>query len=115
MTDNLPVRTFSNKTEEKTLFEIKTGSYIKLLMTETMKLLGSTRNKLTKDKNCEKVPHLEIAKVVIAYCNIVNNDYQRDSRLFYIFVPNRSFCRLLNITPKSFIFLKPFNSEFYKL
>ena len=52
MTDNLPVRTFSNKTEEKTLFQIKTGSYIKLLMTETMKLLGSTRNKLTKDKNC---------------------------------------------------------------
>ena len=112
MTDNLPIRTFSNKAEEKTLFKIKTGSYVKLLMTKTMKLLGSTRNKLTKDTNCEQVPHLEIAKVVTAYCNIVNNDYQRDSRLFDIFVPNRSFFRLLNITPKNVILLKPFNSEF---
>ena len=48
-----------------------------------MKLLGSTKNKITKDKNCENVPHLEITEVVIVHCNIVNNDYQEDSSLVH--------------------------------
>ena len=43
-----------------------------------MKLLGSTKNKITKDKNVENVPHLEIKKIVLVDCNIVNNDYQQD-------------------------------------
>ena len=45
-----------------------------------MKLLGSTENKITKDKNCENVPHLKITEVILVQCNIVNNDYQQDSR-----------------------------------
>ena len=45
-----------------------------------MKLLGSTENEITKDNNGENVPHFEIAEVVLVYCNIVNNDYQQDSR-----------------------------------
>ena len=40
-----------------------------------MKLFGSTDNKITKDKNGENVPHLEIKEVVLVYCYIVNNDY----------------------------------------
>ena len=48
-----------------------------------MKLLGSSENKLTKHKNGENVPHLEITEVVLVHCNIVNNDYQQDSRLSY--------------------------------
>ena len=44
-----------------------------------MKLLGSTGNKITKDKNSENVPHLEITEVILVYCNIVNNDYQQDN------------------------------------
>ena len=44
-----------------------------------MKLLGSAENKITKDKNGESLPHLEIAEVVLVHCNIVNNDCQRDS------------------------------------
>ena len=56
-----------------------------------MKLLGSTENKITKDKNGENVPHLEITEVVLVHCNIVNNDYQQDSRVLYIFVTNKSF------------------------
>ena len=43
-----------------------------------MKLLGSTKNKITKDKNGENVPHLEITEVVSVHCNIVNNDYHQD-------------------------------------
>ena len=43
-----------------------------------MKLLRSTKNKITKDKNGENVPHLEITEVVLVRCNILNNDYQQD-------------------------------------
>ena len=46
------------------------------------------------------------------YCNIVNKNYQQDSRVLYTFVPNKSFGQLLDISPKNFIFLKTFNSEF---
>ena len=52
-----------------------------------MKLRGRNENKITKDKNGENVPHLETTEVVLVHCNIVNNDYQQDSRVLYIFVP----------------------------
>ena len=81
-------------------------------MPETMKLFRSTKSKKNKDKNGENVSHLEITELVLIYCNIVNNDYQQDSRVFYTFVPNKSFGQLLDISPKNFIFLKTFNSEF---
>ena len=77
-----------------------------------MKLLGSNKNKITKDKNGENVSHLEITEVVLAHCNIVNNDYQHDFRVLYTFVPNKSFGGLLEISPTSHIFLKTFNSEY---
>ena len=55
-----------------------------------MKLLGSTENKITKDKNGENVPHLEITEVVLVHCGIVNNDYQQESRVLYtLFQINR--------------------------
>ena len=56
-----------------------------------MKLLGGTENKIATDKNGENVPHLEIAEVVLVHCNIVNNDYEQDSRILYTFVPKRPF------------------------
>ena len=77
-----------------------------------MKLLRRTKIKITKDENGENVPRLEITEVVLIHCNIVNNDYQQDSRVLYTFVPNRSFDDLLDISPKNIIFLKTFNSEF---
>ena len=52
-----------------------------------MKLLGSTKNKINKDKNGENIPHLKITEVVLVHCNIVNSDYQQDSRILYTFVP----------------------------
>ena len=66
-----------------------------------MKLLRSTQSKVTKDEN-----------VVLIHYKIVNKDYQQDSRVLYTFVPNKSFDQLLDISPKNFIFLKTFNSEF---
>ena len=77
-----------------------------------MKLLGSTENNITKDKNAEHVPHLQITDVVLVHCNIVNNEYQQDSRVSYTFIPNKSFGNLLEIAPTSFIHLKTLNSEF---
>ena len=77
-----------------------------------MKLLGSTENKITKDKNGENVPHLEITEVVLVHCNIVNNDYQQDSRVLYTVVPNKPSGSLFEISPTNHIVLKTFNSEF---
>ena len=80
-----------------------------------MKLLGSTKNKITEDKNVENVPHLEITEIVLVYCDIVNNDYKQDSRVLYTFVPNKPYGSLLEISPTSHIFLKTFNSEYSKI
>ena len=80
-----------------------------------MKLLGSTESKITKDENGENVPHLEIVELVLAHYNLVNNNYQQDSRILYTFVPNKPFGSLLEISPTSHIFLKRFNSEFQEI
>ena len=53
-----------------------------------MKLLGSTESKVTKNKNGENLPHLDIVKIVLFHCNLVGNNYQQDSRILYTFVPN---------------------------
>ena len=76
-----------------------------------MKLLGSTKNKVTKDKNEENVPHLEITEVVLLHCDIATNDYQQDSGVLYTFIPNKQFSSLLEISSTNHIFLKTFNSE----
>ena len=57
------------------------------------------------------MPHLEITEELLVHCNIANNDHQYDSRVLYAFVPNKSFGQSLDIYPKKFIFLKPFNSK----
>ena len=110
--DKLSVQIYVNKVENRVTFKIKNGYSLELLTPETMKLLGSTENKITKDKNGENVPHLEITEVVLVHCNIVNNDYQQDSRVLYTFVPNKPFGSLLEISPTNHIFLKTFNSEY---
>ena len=83
-----------------------------VLTRETMKLLGSTENKITKDKNGENVTHLEVTEVVLVHCNIVNNDCQQDSRVLYTFVRNKQLGSILEICPTNHIFLKIFNSEY---
>ena len=80
-----------------------------------MKLLGSTKNKITKDKNSENEPHIVITEVVLIRCNIVNNDYQQDSRVLFTFVPNKPSGNLLEISQANQIFLKTFNSEYDKM
>ena len=111
-TDNPSVQIFVNKIENRVTFKIKDGYSLEILTPEAMKLLENTKIKITKDKNGENVPHLEITEVVLVHCNIVNNDYQQDSRGLYTFVPNKLFGSLLEISPTNYIFLKIFISEF---
>ena len=77
-----------------------------------MKLVGSTKSKITKDRNGENAPHLEITEAVLIHFNIDNIHYQQSVRVLYTFVSNKSFGQLLGISPNNFIFLKTFNSEF---
>ena len=110
--DKPSIQIYVNKIENRVTFKIKNGYSLELLTSETMKLLGSTKNKIIKDENDENVPHLEITEVILVHCNIVNNDYQQDSRVLYTFVPNKPFGSLLEISPTNHIFLKTFNSEY---
>ena len=89
-TDNPWIRTYINKIKNRITFKVKAGYYRDFLTPETMKLLGSTKSKITKDENGENVPHLELTEVVLVHCNIVNNNYQHDSRVLYTFIPNTS-------------------------
>ena len=99
-----------NKIHNRITFKTKTRYHLELLTPEIMKLLGSTENKITKDKNGENVPHLEITEVILVHCNIANNDYQKDSRVLYKSFPNKQLGPLLEISPTNFIFLKTFDS-----
>ena len=113
--DNPSIRMYINRIENRITFEIKNGCYLELLTPETMKLLGSTESKINKDKNSENVPHLEIVELVLVHCNLVNNDYQQDSRILFTFVPNKSSGSLLETSPTNQVFLKSFNSEFQEV
>ena len=80
-----------------------------------MKLIGSTKSKITKDENGENgdnLPYLEITEVALIHCNVVTNSYQKTSRALYTFVPNKSIGQLPDIPSKNFISLKTFDSKF---
>ena len=66
---NPPIRIYVNKIENRIAFKIKTGYYLVLLTPETVKLLGSTESKVTKDKNSKNVLHLGITEAVLVHCN----------------------------------------------
>ena len=104
--DDPSIRIYVNKIENRITFKIKTGYYLELLIPETMELLGSTKSKITKDKNRENLPHLEVVELVILHCSLVNNNYQQHLRILYTFVPNKTFGSLLEISPTNHIFLK---------
>ena len=80
-TVNPSIRIQTNKTENRITFKIKTG-YLELLTPETMKLFGNTKSKIAKDKNSKNVPYLEINEVVLIHCDVVNNSFQQNSRVY---------------------------------
>jgi hypothetical protein len=50
--------------------------------------------------NLPNTPQLENVKNVLVHCNLVYNEYQRDSALLYNFTPNSSHGSLLSIEPR---------------
>ena len=71
--------------------------------------------KVNKDRNDENVSNVEVIDVLLVHCNIANNNYQRDSRVLYTFIPNKLFDKLLDIIPKNLIFLRHLNENFHIL
>ena len=112
LTENPPVQIYPNKIKNRIVFKIKTGYKLELLTPETMKLLGSTKKDVDKDKDGEIVPKLESAEVVLVHCNLVNNDYQHTSKVLFSFVTNKQFGQLINISPHSLTMMNTVNTEF---
>ena len=112
LNDNPSIKIYSNKVTNRIVFKIKNGCKLELLTPETIKLFGSTKNIVDKDKNGENVPKLEIVKVVLVHCNLVKNHYQHASKVLFSFVPNKKFGKLLNISPHVFTMMNTINTEF---
>ena len=85
--ENAPILIHSNTINDRIVFKIKSRYKLELLSKETMKLLGSTKDIIDKDKNSENVARLENVEVVLVHCNLVNNAYQQHSRVLITFVP----------------------------
>ena len=109
--ENPSVQTYPNKIKNRIIFKIKNGYKLELLTSEMMKLLGSTKKVVDKDKNGENVPKLEIVEVVLVHCNLVKNDYQHTSKVLFTFVPNKKFDQL-NISPHAFTMMNTVDTEF---
>ena len=97
LTENTPRQIYPNKIKNRIIFKVKKGYKLELLSPETMKLLGSTKKDIDKDKN-EDVPKLESVEVVLVHCNLVNNSYQQASKVLSTFVPNKQFDQLITIS-----------------
>ena len=104
-----------NRIKNRIVFKIKTGHKLELLTPETMKLLGSTKKDVDKDKDGENVPKLESVEVVLVYCNLVKNDYQHTSKVLFTFVPNKQFGQLINISPHFLTMMNTVNTEFFSV
>ena len=85
---------------------------LELQTRETIKLFCSTEKLIDKTKNWENVPSLGVVEVVLVQCNLVDNQYQRKSKVLYTFTPSKSYAYLLNVEPRNLVFLKTYNTEF---
>ena len=109
------MQVYPNKIKNSIVFKIKTGYKIELLSPEAMKLLGSTKKDVDKDKDGENVPKLESVEVVLVHCNLVNNSYQKASKVLFTFVPNKQFGHLITILPHLLTMLKTTSAEFQSI
>ena len=112
LTENPPIQIYPNKIKNRIVFKVKTGYKLQLLSPETMKLLGSTKKDVDKDKDGEDVPKLESVEVVLVHCNLVNNSYQKASEVVFTFLPDKKFDQLIAISPHLLTMLKTTSAEF---
>ena len=101
---NEPILIYANTINNRIVFKIKIGYKLELFSKETMKLLGSTSSIIDADRNSENVPKLENVEVVLVHYNLVNNSYQRHSRVLFTFVPTKKYGQLTSISPHSLVF-----------
>ena len=97
LAENPPVHIYPNKIKNRIVFKIKDGYKLELLTPETMRLLGSTKKDVDKNKNEEIVPKLESVEFVLVHCNLVKNDNKHISKVLFSFVPDKQFELLINI------------------
>ena len=112
ITTTSQVLIYVNAINNRVAFKIKTGYKLELLSKETMRLLGSSTNTIDAEKNGELLPKLEGVDIVLVHCNLVNNTYQKASRVLFTFVPNKSYGQLKITIPHPLIMLKTVNTEF---
>ena len=106
---------YHDKIRNRTAYVIKNKYYIKLPTKEIRHLLGISKEKIEGSDYGDLVPQIEPVTAVLVNCNIVDNEYQRNSKLLYSFVPDKPFGSLLHIEPKSEIFAKTFAGGFYDI
>ena len=86
-----------------------------MLSAETMKLWGSTKKDVDKEKDREDVSELESVEVVLIHCNLVNNSYQQESKVLFTFLPNKQFDQLITISPHLLTMLNTTNGKFQSI
>ena len=102
--DKPSIGLYVNKIGNRITFKIKAECYLELLTPEAIKLLESAKNEITRRQKWWKCTTFWNYRTALVHCNIVNNDYEQDSRVFYTFVPNKPFGSLLDVFPKNHIF-----------
>lgn len=99
---------YINKIGNRVTFKLRTGVTLEFMTPQTQALLGSFTETVTGEKNEELVQQRETTEKVLICCHLVNNDYQHDSRMLYLFIPDNSFGQLLKVSPMKFIWLRTF-------
>ena len=112
MTENIPVQIYPDKIKNRIVFKIKTCCKLELLTPETMRLLGSTKKGVDKNKDSENVPKFEAVEAVLDDCNLFKNGYQHTSKVLFTFARNKQFGQLINISPHSLTMMNTDNTEF---
>ena len=107
LTENPPIQIYPNKIKNRIVFKIKTGYKLELLTVETVRLLGSGKKEVDKDKDGKNMPKLESVEVVLVHCNLVKNDYQHTSMIIRT--------QLINISSHSLTMMNTVNTEFSSL
>ena len=77
MPTNPPINTYINRINNRLVFKVKDGYKPELQRPENMKIFGSAKKLRNKTKNVENVPILEELGVILAQCNLENNQYQQ--------------------------------------
>ena len=114
-TENTPIQICLNKIKNRIVLKIRTVDKLELLSPETMKLLGSVKNCVDKDKDGEDVPKLESVEVTLVHCNLVNNIYQKASKVLFTFLPNKRCVQLITISLYLLTMLKSTSAEFQSI